>query len=136
MRPTSIFELPVYVRAGSILPFGPDVQHSSQQAWDNLEVRVYPGADGRFILYEDEGDGYNYERGLFSEITFTWDDASHTLTIGQRRGSFPGMLATRKFRLVKVTELSTRGDQPIAGGQVVDYDGSELKVKLLNYFAS
>ena len=129
-RPTPINEMPVYVRAGSILPFGPDVQHSSQQAWDNLEVRVYPGADGRFILYEDEGDGYNYERGLFSEIAFTWDDASQTLTIAPRRGSFPGMLAKRKFRVVKVTEHSSRGDQPIAGGQIVDYDGSELKVKL------
>lgn len=130
LRPTSVFEFPVYVKAGSILPFGPAVQHSSQQAWDNLEVRVYPGADGQFILYEDEGDSYNYERGLFSEITFTWNDAEQRLTIGARRGSFPGMLAKRKFRIVKVTEQSTRGDQSIAGGRTVDYDGHELSLSL------
>ncbi len=129
-RPTPITEMPVYVRAGAILPFGPDVQHTSQQAWDDLEVRVYPGADGQFILYEDEGDGYNYERGLFSEITFTWDDNAHTLTVGSRRGNFPGMQSRRRFRIVKITEQSTRGDQPIAGGSTVEYDGRELKVQL------
>lgn len=130
LRPTSILEYPVFVKAGSILPFGPAVQYSSQQAWDELEVRIYPGADGKFILYEDEGDGYNYERGLFSEISFAWNDAEQKLTISARRGSFPGMIAKRRFRVVKVTEQSTRGDQPIMGGRTVDYDGKELSLTL------
>ncbi len=100
LRPTPITDMPVYVRAGSILPFGPDVQYSSEKAWDNLQIHVYPGADGTFTLYEDEGDGYNYERGQFTEITFTWNDALRTLTIGNRQGKFKGMLNERQFRIV------------------------------------
>ena len=125
-RACPIHEMPVYVRAGSILPFGPDVQYSSEKPWDELEIRVYPGADGTFSLYEDEGDGYNYERGQFSLITFTWDDSARRLTIGARQGSFRGMLQQRRFRVVIVGEQSGRGDQPLHGGTLVDYDGAEL----------
>ncbi len=128
LRPTPITEMPVYVRAGSILPFGPAVQYSAEQPWTDLEVRVYPGADGRFTLYEDEGDSYNYERGIYSEIDFSWDDAARCLTIGARRGSFPGMLQQRRFRIVIVDENSSRGDQPMAGGRTVEYDGKEVKI--------
>ena len=99
-RPTPITDMPVYVRAGSIIPFGPDVQYSSEKAWDNLDIHVYPGADGQFTLYEDEGDGYNYERGQFTEISFKWEDATRTLTIGEQRGKFRGMLKTRKFNVI------------------------------------
>ncbi|MBP3788657.1 MAG: DUF5110 domain-containing protein [Prevotella sp.] len=126
-RPCPIDEMPVYVRAGSILPLGPFVQYSNEKAWDNLELRVYPGANGTFTLYEDEGDNYNYEKGEFSEITFSWDDASRTLTIGPRRGSFSGMLKQRRFSIV----IGAKGDAvPQAFTQVVDYDGQEKKVVL------
>ena len=126
-RPCPIDEMPVYVRAGSILPLGPFVQYSDEKPWDNLELRVYPGADGTFTLYEDEGDNYNYERGEFSEITFTWDDASSTLTIGQRRGSYKGMLKQRRFSIV----IGAKGDGvPPVFTQVVDYDGQEKTVTL------
>ena len=99
-RPTPITDMPVYVRAGSIIPFGPDVQYSSEKAWDNLDIHVYPGADGQFTLYEDEEDGYNYECGQFTEINFKWEDATRTLTIGEQRGKFRGMLKTRKFNVI------------------------------------
>lgn len=84
--------MPIYVKAGSILPIGPEVQYAGEKSWETLEIRVYPGADGDFVLYEDEFDNYNYEKGLYSTITFHWNDARKTLTIGECKGNYPGML--------------------------------------------
>ena len=92
--------VPMFVRAGSILPLGPEMQYVGEKQWDHLEIRVYPGADGSFILYEDEGDNYNYEKGVYSTIPFQWSDKARMLTIGARQGSFPKMLQSRKFTLV------------------------------------
>lgn len=130
LRPCPIDIMPVYVKAGTILPFGPEVQYSSEKAWDSLEIRVYPGADGTFTLYEDEGDGYDYEKGKFSEIAFTWDDASRRLTIGARRGSFKGMLQRRQFRVVVVGQDSGRGNLPMKPVKTVSYDGEAVTVEL------
>ncbi len=91
--------MPLYVKAGSILPLGPDVQYTGEKPWDNLDIIVYPGTDAEFTLYEDEGDNYNYEKGIYSTITFKWNDKTRTLTIGKRQGSYPGMLTTRKFNV-------------------------------------
>jgi len=91
--------IPLFVRAGSIVPMGPFIQHTGEKS-DPIELRVYPGADGRFTLYEDEGDNYNYEQGAYSTIDFSWDDSARTLTIGDAKGSFPGMLQSRTFRVV------------------------------------
>ena len=93
-KETPLDIMPLYVKAGSILPFGPEVQYATEKKWDDLEIRIYPGANGEFILYEDENDNYNYEKGAYSTITFTWNDAKRRLTINDRRGSFPGMLET------------------------------------------
>lgn len=131
LRPTPIDEMPVYVKAGSIMPFGPQVQYSSQEPWDNLEIRVYPGADGSWTLYEDEGDSYNYEKGLFAQIPFLWDDASRTLTIGDRAGSFPGMLDQRDFRIVVVDDDTESGYKPASKiNKTVSYSGKKVEVKL------
>ena len=94
--------MPLYVRAGSILPYGPPIQYAMEKV-DPIELRVYPGANGSFTLYEDEGDNYNYESGTHATIPFTWDNTAKTLTIGARVGTFPGMLAQRTFRIVFVT---------------------------------
>lgn len=111
---------PLYVRAGSIVPVGPDVQYAQQKPWDVLDVYVYPGADAAFTLYEDEGDNYNYEQGAYTTIDFKWNDRSHALTIGRRQGSYPGMIADRQFRI-----------HLIGGGEVtVAYTGKTVKVKL------
>jgi alpha-D-xyloside xylohydrolase len=112
---TSFDRVPMFVRAGSILPLGPEMQYVGEKAWDSLELRVYPGADGSFTLYEDEGDGYNYEKGVYSTILFTWNDRTRTLTIGQRQGTFPGMLQQRQFTIV-LPDGTTR---------TVSYDGQE-----------
>ena len=106
--------MPLYVRAGAIIPVGPEVQYATEKPWDDLEIRVYPGADGRFTLYEDEGDNYNYENGAYSTIEFRWNDKSNRLTIGKRTGDFPGMLANRLFRVKnmatgRMTEVKYNG---------------------------
>ncbi|MDE5919669.1 MAG: DUF5110 domain-containing protein, partial [Duncaniella sp.] len=99
-KATTLKSLPLFVKAGSILPIGPDVQYAMEKPWDNLEIRIYPGADGEFTLYEDEFDNYNYEKGLYSTIGFIWNDKTRTLTIADRQGEYPGMLSTRKFNVV------------------------------------
>ena len=110
--------MPVFVRAGSIVPFGPDVKWSDEKSLRTLEVGVYPGADGSYSFFEDAGDGWGYEKGEFSEIPFSWNDAARTLTIGARKGTFPGMELTRVF-IVKTADGVIR---------TVPYDGKETKV--------
>jgi alpha-D-xyloside xylohydrolase len=94
--------MPLFVRAGSILPYGPALQYASEKAANPLELRVYRGADGNFTLYEDEGDNYDYERGAHATIAMHWNDKTRTLMMGAREGSFPGMLHERTLRIVLV----------------------------------
>ena len=123
--------IPLYVRAGSIVPFGPKVQYSTEKKWNNLEIRIYPGADGEFVLYEDENDNYNYEKGAYSTIKFTWDDANRTLNIADREGSFPGMLKSRKFNIVVVDKENGTGSvQSTKFTKSVSYGGKKKSVKL------
>ena len=117
---TSFDRVPMFVRAGSIVPLGSEMQYVGEKAWDNLELRVYPGANGSFTLYEDEGDSYNYEKGVYSTITFKWNDKTRTLTIDERQKEFPGMLKTRTFTVVL----------PDGKQQTVDYDGQKKEIKL------
>ncbi|MGN1217777.1 MAG: TIM-barrel domain-containing protein, partial [Phocaeicola sp.] len=96
---TSLNTIPLFVRSGSIVPMGLEVQYTSEKDWTELEIRIYPGADGSFTLYEDEFDNYNYENGAYSEIAFTWSDKNRTLSISSRKGDYPGMIKERKFIL-------------------------------------
>ena len=130
--------IPLYIKAGSILPWGPDVQYSTEKKWDNLEIRIYPGADGDFTLYEDENDNYNYENGAYTEIPMHWDNESKTLTIGARRGNgFEGMLANRSFSIVMVNPLRGAGDAHCQTySATVQYDGSETSVVLSDQFSA
>jgi alpha-D-xyloside xylohydrolase len=122
--------IPVHVRAGSILPIGPDLQYTSEKPADPVTLFVYAGADGRFRLYEDDGQTYGYERGAFSWIPFEWNDAQKTLTIAARQGRFPGMLATRTFRVVLVSPGSPVGVNAEAPqANEVRYHGSSVTVR-------
>lgn len=112
---TNIFYSPVFLKAGSIIPMVEGQQYTDQKGWNYMEIKVVPGADASFTLYEDEGDGYNYEKGLYSTIQLTWNDKSHTLTIGKRNGTFPGMLTSRTFKV---------------GNKSVKYTGKQVKVRL------
>jgi alpha-D-xyloside xylohydrolase len=96
--------IPIYVRAGSIVPMGPELQWATEKPADTIELRVYPGADGSFTLYEDENDNYNYEKGQYATIPISWNDATQKLTIGGRQGTFPGALTKRVFNVVIVSQ--------------------------------
>jgi alpha-glucosidase len=110
--------IPFYVRAGTILPLGPVIQ-STAEAEDPLEIRVYPGADAAFSLYEDNGDNYDYEKGALTHIPMHWDDHARVLTVDDRQGSYPGMLATRHL----VVTL------PDGTSKKVVYSGQKLSVQ-------
>ena len=122
--------IPLYIRAGSILPLGPEMEWSNEKPADPIELRIYRGADGDFTLYEDENDNYNYEKGVYATIPLHWDDSNGTLTIGDRKGEFPGMLQNRTFRVVIVRENHGVGvgpsDEP---DKIVQYSGTKLEVK-------
>jgi len=122
--------IPLFVRAGSIIPMGPFIQYSTEKS-DPVEIRIYPGADGEFTLYEDENDNYNYEKGLYSIITFSWNDSKKVLTISDRKGSFPGMLKKRHFNIVRVAKNKGAGMDVIESiDKEVTYKGKKVKVKL------
>jgi alpha-D-xyloside xylohydrolase len=123
--------MPLMVRAGSIIPMGPFVQYSTEKPADPIELRIYPGADGNFTLYEDENDNYDYEKGVYATIDFHWDNAIQLLTIDPRKGSFPGMLKARTFNVVVVgknhgagVELASRADKTVA------YDGTRQSIEM------
>ena len=117
---TTLNRIPLIVRAGSIVPCGPDVQYTGEKKWDNLTLCVYPGENGNFTLYEDEGDNYNYENGAYTEIPMNWDNASRILTIGARKGEYNGMLQKRQF-IVKAIDGNSK---------TVTYTGKKIRVKL------
>lgn len=130
-KPTPIDIIPLYVRAGSILPVGPDVQYATEKKWDNLEIRVYPGADGSFVVYEDENDNYNYEKGNYTTIMFSWHDKDRTLEVSDRNGRFPGMLMQRKFRIVVADrDKGSFQKHTVNPDRVLTYRGKALKIRL------
>jgi alpha-D-xyloside xylohydrolase len=129
--PAPLDKIPLFVKAGSVVPMGKYIQYAGQKSADTLEIRIYKGSDGKFELYEDENDNYNYERGVYSTIDFKWSDASHTLTIGKRNGEFPGMLKTRTFRIIVVSAAEGTGVEETKKNQKeVIYSGKKKKVVL------
>ena len=123
--------IPVHVRAGAILPFGPDLQYTEEKPADPITLFVYAGADGAFTLYEDDGLTYGYEKGACARIPLRWDDAAGKLTIGRRDGAFPGMLAKRTFQVVLVAKGQPAGFPfTSAGGRTVTYAGDAVTVSL------
>jgi len=130
-KETPIDIMPLFAKAGSIIPIGPKVQYATEKKWDNLEIRIYSGTDGEFTLYEDENDNYDYEKGIYSTITFKWDDAKKELSISDRNGSFPGMIAQRKFNIVKVSKNNGVGMGKVKQyDKVITYNGKKVVVQL------
>jgi alpha-D-xyloside xylohydrolase len=121
--------IPLYVKAGSIVPMGPYLQYATEKVADPIEIRVYTGGSADFVLYEDENDTYNYESGKYSTIGMNWDEAGKTLTIKDRKGDFPGMLQTRTFRIVWVNLKNGTGIEPAKQAETVEYKGKEIKIK-------
>jgi len=124
-------KLPLFVRAGSIIPMGPTMEWSTEKPADPIEVRVYPGADGDFMLYEDENDNYDYAKGQHATIQLHWDDAAKTLSFGAREGSFPGMLEKHTFNVIMVGEGKGVGiGDGAAKAHTVAYKGDRVEAKL------
>jgi len=127
--PAPLNRIPLYVRAGSILPMGPEIEYAGQKPDAPIELRIYRGASGHFDLYEDQGDTYNYEKGEHSVIPVDWNDAAHTLTIGARSGSWPGMPGQRTFNIVFVEEGHGAGGAVTSTpDRSVGYTGSAVTV--------
>lgn len=118
-KTVSLQTIPLYIKAGSIIPFGPEVQYATEKKWDNLIIKVYPGTDSDFVLYEDEFDNYNYEKGTYTEIPFHWNEKSKTLTIDVRKGKYPGMIDKRNFNLIL----------PDGQQKTISYSGKSISVK-------
>jgi alpha-D-xyloside xylohydrolase len=122
--------IPIFARAGTILAFGPPLQSASAKS-DPIDLRIYAGADADFSLYEDEGDNYDYEHGSYSVIPMHWDNKTETLTIGDRRGSFPGMLEHRVFRVVRVADSRGVGISPTSKfDAILPFEGKSVSVRV------
>jgi len=122
--------MPLYIKAGSIVPMGPFLQYATEKPADPIELRIYPGADAKFELYEDENDNYNYEKGKYAIIPFSWNDKKRALTIGERQGGFDGMLTERTFNIVVVSQSAGIGLELSKTYTAIRYSGKSIKVKL------
>lgn len=123
--------IPVYVRAGSILPLGPELQYTAEKKPSEIWLWVYAGADGAFRLYEDEGTNNNYEKGQYTALDITYNDQTRELTLGKQEGGFPGMLTGRTFRVVRVSPENAAGyDSMKTRFQTIQYKGNAMKIKL------
>ena len=123
--------IPVFVREGAIIPFGPEMEWCDEKPAELINLYVYEGADGQFQLYEDEGTNYNYEKGKYATIDISYDDNSKTVSFGQRKGSFNGMLKNRRFNIVLVKKdapMELNLEDP--KGILVNYSGKSTQVKL------
>ena len=118
-------KIPLFVRGGSIIPFGPEIEYTRQKSADNIRLMVYTGKDGEFTLYEDEGVNYGYEAGRFARIKFNYNESTKTLTITDREGEFPGMLKERTFTVVYVSASNPKGTEI-----VVKYNGAKQEVTM------
>jgi alpha-D-xyloside xylohydrolase len=127
-----IDKIPVFVKAGSIVPVGKFLQYTGQKTADTLEIRIYKGADGRFELYEDEGDNYNYEKGAYSVIPFEWNEQKQALTIGKRQGDFEGLLKERIFNIVWVNESDGKGVDISLSKKSIKYTGLVCTIDYTN----
>lgn len=122
--------MPLFVRAGSIIPFGPEIEFSSEKQADPITLYVYAGKDGTFTLYEDEGTNYNYEKGKYTLIPIYYNDSDKTLVIRKRTGEFTGMLKKRKFNIIYVHHQSPKALDFDLSGKVVEYNGSMITIEL------
>ncbi|MCV9385113.1 TIM-barrel domain-containing protein [Reichenbachiella ulvae] len=121
--------MPMFAKAGSILTFGPEIEYTTEKPADPITVVVYAGEDVTFDLYEDEGTNYNYEKGQYTNINLSWSEADQTLTIGDREGSFSGMLEQRTFRVIVVSKDQPGSIDDLSDYKEVKYDGSSTEVK-------
>ncbi len=125
--PSPIDQIPLYIKAGSIIPMGPVMQYATEKPADPIELRVYAGDDADFTLYEDENDNYNYEKGKYATISMHWNEKAQTLTIGKQQGEFTGMLKKRTFKVVFVGKNHGNGiETSVIADKQIQYSGNEV----------
>lgn len=130
-KAVALHELPLYIRAGSIVPMGPVQQYATEKPNAPYEIRIYPGANAHFLLYEDDNETYNYEKGQYATVPLDWNDATRTLTIGKRSGSFTGMLPTRRMNIVLAVPDRNQGiPEGRSSVRTITYTGRKADVKL------
>lgn len=122
--------MPLFVKSGSIIPVGPEIQYTDEKQADTIVLYVYKGENGEFTLYEDEGGNYNYEKGDYANIPFRYNDATSILTIGKRQGEFKGMLKDRTFVIVTVSKDQPKAFDFDANGKSITYNGTEQTIQL------
>lgn len=127
-RNVPIDVMPLYVKTGAIIPWGPKVQYAEEKGWDALEIRIYAGADGEFVLYEDENDNYNYEDGKYATIKFVWNDKAKKLTIEAQEGEFEGMITKREFKVSLVNAKNGNGLEESNTFKSVQYSGAKSTI--------
>lgn len=124
-------KMPVFVKAGAIIPFGPVLQYTGQKPADTITLFVYTGKDGHFNLYEDDGLSYDYEKGAYSLIPLEYHETGHTLTIGERKGSFEGMLKKRVFKIKWISpDKPETLDFNAPPDKIIGYDGHAITLKI------
>ncbi len=129
-KETPIDIIPLYIKVGSIIPMGPKVQYANEKTGP-VELHIYPGANGEFILYYDEKDNYNYEKGLYATIKLSWNDKTQTLTLGERQGSFPGMAKELQLNIVLVDSDKGNGMEPSRKvNKRINYSGDEIILRI------
>ncbi|KQX01635.1 glycoside hydrolase [Massilia sp. Root418] len=124
--PLDVF--PLYVRAGAIVPMGPVVQYATERPDAPYEIRVYPGADGKFTVYEDDNETYDYEKGRYATYELTWNDAAKSLSVGARKGAYPGLLKTRTLNVVLVSPANATAIEPAGATKSITYTGKPVSV--------
>ena len=128
-RKTPIDIMPLFVKAGSIIPMGPEIQYATEKPADPIELRIYTGADAEFVLYEDENDNYNYEKRIYSTILFKWIETDRKLIIEKRNGEFPGILKDRTFNIVIVDKNKGIDVEPSLNfDKTVNYNGEKIEI--------
>jgi alpha-D-xyloside xylohydrolase len=129
MADARLARMPLFVRAGAIVPVGPAIQYTNEKPDAPITLFVYTGANGTFSMYKDQGTTYDYEHGAFARVPFSYDEASATLTIGKREGSYPGMPAQRTFNIRWISgPTPTATDFEAKAAQSVHYDGTAITV--------
>ena len=122
-------KIPLFVKAGSIVPMGKFMQYTSEKPMDTLEIRIYPGADGQFTLYNDEGNNYNYEKGKYTTVPFRWNEQQQTLTVDKQQGSYAGALKKCVLNIIWVNELNGKGIEISPKAKTVVYTGEKISVR-------
>ena len=125
--PLDVF--PLYVRAGAIVPMGPVVQYATERPDAPYEIRIFPGANGKFTVYEDDNQTYDYEKGRYATYDLTWNDGARSLTVGARKGAYPGLVKTRTLNVVLVSPANASAIEPASATKSITYSGKPVSVK-------